>query len=402
MTLTPSFFRFVSTHLADDPHALRLKYHGIGDGAIDYPLAITQIECRKRFGNKIADTLSRYADFVFPDVLAGEQCTSDRLAAFHATLIGDGDTVVDMTSGLGIDVMHLASKARQVTAIERKAELCEALVWNCKGLNISNVKVEHGDSVKMLEDGKLSGDTVFIDPARRSSDGGRVYALSDCEPDVSALLDVMRRHFKTAVIKASPMLDITHSIGLLPGVTDVYSVGTTTECRELVFKVDLTATSTGEVAIHAVTVKSKDVETLTFTDAMERAAKVDSGDVDGARFVYEPWPSVMKAAPVLLLSQEFGVKKIHNNTHLYFSCGENPVANFPGDVLAVEEIIPWQSKYLKRLKNSYPRISVGVRNFVMSADALRAKLGVKDGGPSRLLGVTAQHDRPVLLVVKPV
>lgn len=400
MQPSKQFFDFIKAHIADDPRALRLKYHGV-DGAIDYPFAITQIECRKRFGAKIADTLARYQDFIFADTLSGEQSTSDRLAAFHATLVGEGDSVVDMTSGLGIDVMHLAGRASKVVAVERKSELCKALEWNIKGLNIRNVSVLHGDSVKMLEDGELSGDTVFIDPARRSMDGGRVYALSDCEPDVAALLPIMRRYFKTAVIKASPMLDISHSLALLAGVTDVYSVGTATECRELVFKVDLTRESVEQVTIHAVTLRGTDIEDFAFTESQERAATVLTGNIDEATYVYEPWPSVMKAAPVRLLSERYGVAKIHNNTHLYYSTGAQPVTDFPGDVLAVEQIVAWQSKNLKRLKNSYPRISVGVRNFGMSADALRAKLGVKDGGALRLLGVTAQHDRPLLLVVKP-
>ncbi len=51
---------------------------------------------------KLPDTL-KCKDFIFPTLLSEEQCTSDMLAEFHASLIDEGTTVADLTGGLGID-----------------------------------------------------------------------------------------------------------------------------------------------------------------------------------------------------------------------------------------------------------------------------------------------------------
>ncbi len=116
-------------------------------------------------------------------------------------------------------------------------------------------------------------------------------------------------------------------------------------------------------------------------------------------FLYVPSPAVMKAAPVRLLSQRYSVDKLANNTHLYTS---DTRREFPGETLEIIEVIQWQSKNIKRLKTRYPRISVTTRNFGMSADALRAKLGVKDGGNERLFAVTTADDKRLLLICRAV
>jgi 16S rRNA G966 N2-methylase RsmD len=395
---TEEFWSFVVEHGADDVAKLRLKYHGV-TGEIDYDLAITQIECRRKFGKKLAKTLGKCKDFLFPDTLAGEQCTSDVLAEFHCSLISENEDVCDLTAGLGIDCLHVADKAKTVVAVERKPALVDALQTNAAGLGFANVKAVNGDSRELLADGKLNGDVAFIDPARRSQSGGRVYALCDCEPNVVDMLPTLSKHFKRLIVKMSPMLDVTQTLRELPGTTDVYALGTSGECKELVAVVDLHAADV-EPRIHAVTVdKVGGLSDFEFTaDEESSAALSQLGDVSVGDYVYEPLPAVMKAAPLRLFAERYGLRKFHNNTHVYF--GGEPVENIQADVWVVERVIEWRSKNIKRVKSEYAKIDVAVRNFGMTADALRAKLGVKQGGDRRLLGVTDRNEKRLLLVLR--
>ncbi|MDE6397680.1 MAG: hypothetical protein K2K84_10455, partial [Muribaculaceae bacterium] len=140
--------------------------------------------------------------------------------------------------------------------------------------------------------------------------------------------------------------------------------------------------------------------TFTFTRSEESSAPAPKTKTPAkGHFLYVPSPAIMKAAPIKLLSLEFGVDKLANNTHLYTS---DSIREFPGETLEIIEVIPWQSKYIKRLKSQYPRISVTTRNFGMTADSLRAKLGVKDGGDERLFAVTTADDKRLLLICRPV
>ena len=400
------FFDFIDKHRDDDPQKLRLKWAGKA-ADFDVALAITQIECRRKYARKLADTLARAHDrFIFPDTLAGEQCTSDALAAWHARLVTPGTTVTDMTAGLGIDALHIAPRAASVTAIERKPELADALEHNAAVLDVANLSVLNGDSVALLDDGKLSSDTVFIDPARRAADGGRVFSIADCQPDVTALLPAMRRCFRTLIAKLSPMLDMTQTARLLPGINALYAVGTPRECKELVAVVDLanTAEAGPALPLHAVTIDADgNASDFAFTAAEEAAAKAPTAIPAAGDYVCEPYPVILKSGAFAMFAVRFGLAKISDNTHVYLT-KELPSADIPANIYRIADVIPWQSKHLKRLSRTYPAADVAVRNFAMTADALRAKLGVRPANaasPLRILGVTTSAGERLLLILTP-
>lgn len=393
------FWSYIEAHRNDETSRLRLAVNSVCDSGFDINSAILQIECRQKYGKKLNDTLTRFPRFYFPDSLAGEQCTSDTAASYHETMAGNFDSIVDMTAGLGIDLFHLARKAKSATGIERKPGLAEALRYNATGLKIDNLKIIDGDSTELL-DMLPEGDVLFIDPARRATDGSRVFGLTDCEPDVISVLGRIARKYKRIIIKASPMLDVTRTIADLPDCTDIVVLGTTTECKEL----DAVITPGSEnsiTTIKAVTIRpdGSTIEIKFTRDEESNCSTPPTGRPKAGDFLCEPYPAVMKAGPFKLLANRYGITKAANNTHLYFSSGK---IEFPGDIFRITEVIDWQSKHIKRLKNRYPRISVTTRNFGMTADALRVKLGVKDGGDKRLFAITDANDKRLMLIVEPV
>lgn len=394
------FWQFIEKNRDKNPSELRLKYSGKTDDGIDYEQAITQIECRRKYGKKLSQTLGASGDrFIFPGTLAGEQSTSDALAQWHAGLVSVGATVTDMTAGLGIDCLHIARKAREVRAIERDSRLCDALRQNAKTLDINNLSVTCDDSVSLLKAGEIVGDIVFIDPARRSATGGRVFAIQDCEPDLTSLLPDMRKCFSTLIAKLSPMLDITEVTRSLPGITDIYAVGTGQECKEVVAVVNLKETDTAAVNIHAVSVSTDGVAMdFSFTAAEEAGCKTPFAVPAAGDYLYEPLPAVMKSGGFNVLGDRFGLGKLSGNTHIYIS--KELKSEVPADIFRIEEVIPWQSKNLKRLSKKYPVGEVAVRNLGMSAEALRKKIGVRNGSGVRILGVTGADGERNLLVLR--
>ncbi|MCM1033283.1 MAG: class I SAM-dependent methyltransferase [Odoribacter sp.] len=374
------FFDWIDRHMTDDTSRLRLKY---GKDRAD---EILQIECRRRFDDKLHHILATDPKFIFPTALAGEQSTSEALARFHASLIAPGTTVADFTSGLGIDVMAMASRASQVTAIEINKNVTEALRHNLRGFD--NVRVVNDDCRHFADLALSKGiefDTIFIDPARRDNTGGRVYALSDCSPDVIEMLPVLKQLCSRLIIKASPMLDISHSLSVLADVAEVISIGSTTECKELDFVLDFRNPVSTPV-ISAVTILSdSSLSRFTFTREEEADATVDYGQPAVGEYILNPYPAVMKAGSMKLLAARFGLKKAAPNTHVWF--GSEIPAGFPGKAYRITEILPYASRHIKRYATNHSRISVTTRNFDMTADTLRSKLGVKDG-PGRLFAIS--------------
>ena len=405
MQASEKFFEWIRDNAEATPAKLRLKYPRATE-ELDYPAAITQIECRRKFAKKLGDTLAAFPNFYFPSVLAGEQSTSDLLAAFHTSLVAEGLPAADFTAGLGIEALHAASRASEVTAIERDQDKTEALDFNAQGLDIHNIKVVNGDCVEFLDRciaDKRRFATVFIDPARRAADGSRVFALSDCEPDVVGLMPKLAQVCDLLIIKASPMLDISHTAAALtPTPTSIMAIGTPTDCKELLAMVNFAADEPKEPMIEAVTLHTdnRGADITAFTPTQEREAPdptvVDSPAKD--EYIYEASPALMKTGAYRLIAKRYNLSIFHPNTRLFTS--KEPVANFPGNCYKLVEVLPYASRVLKRFAKQYPAINVATRNFGMSADALRNKLGVRDGGPLRLYGITNSKGEKMLVVVE--
>lgn len=407
MIATPDFFAWVEQHLNDDAAKLRLKYGRQHDGAIDYAAAITQVECRRKYARKLAATLAAVPRFYFPSALAGEQATSDIVAAFHASLVGEGSSLVDLTAGLGIDAMHCATKAASLTAIERDIEKVEALRHNAAEAGLHNIEVLHADCLDFIGGCIASGrrfDVAFIDPARRSCDGSRVFALADCEPCVTAMMPSLARICNRLIIKASPMLDIAHTLAeLAPHAACIMAVGTPTECKELLVIIDF-ACVTETPIVKAVTLSAgMEAEVFEFTLPAEHDCPMHAAMAEPAEgeYIYEASPAAMKSGAFKLLAARYGLSIFHPNTRLFTS--EKVERTFPGACYRVLKVLPYASRVLKRFSREYPAVNVAVRNFGMTADALRARLGVRDGdGSLRLYGFTASRGEKVLALVEKV
>lgn len=386
------FWQWVSDNRQAD--AMRLRLSGNKFAWMD--LAITQIECRRRAVAKIPQELA-CEHFLFPTALSAEQCTSDVLADFHASLVPAESKVIDLTAGLGIDAFHLSSCCSAVTAVEIEPDVADALVHNASALGLDNVTAvcaDCRDYIAGLPDNAF--DVAFIDPARRGKDNSRLFSLHDCHPDITEMLPQLARIAGMLIVKMSPMLDVTSVIRDLTGTTDVYAVGSRRECKELVATVNLHNNSVPvEPRIHIWTPDAR----FAFTRAEEACATVEYGVPQKGWYLYEPWSVTQKAAPYKLLSSRFGLLKLSANTHLYASPLQ--VDGFPGSCRRIREVLPFSSSVLKTFARKYPRIDVAVRNFPMEADVLRRKLKVKpaDENGLRLMGATASPANERLMMV---
>lgn len=397
MNLTDDFFNWVREHATDDPTRLRLKMHGKTVAGIDASAAILQIECRRKYAAKFAHTLADDPDFYFPAAINAEQATSDRLAHFHALQVKPGSNVVDLTAGLGIDAMHLAVTSSHVTAIERQPDVAEVLAFNALRSGINNLSVICGDCCQWLDDAASDAfDVLFIDPARRADDGSRVFALRDCHPDITVLQQQMLRVAPRYIAKLSPMLDITHLASELTDVRSILTVGTPTECKELMVIAE--RGYRGEPVIMACCLTADGDYRVAFTADEERDATATYGIPTVGDILFEPWPPLMKAAPQKLLSQRYGLTKLAANTQLYFTKkGEAPLA-IPGNFMDILAVLPYSSSEIKRFARRWPKASVTARNFGITSDQLRHKLGVRDGGDVRVFGVSDSRGERRLIV----
>lgn len=391
--LTPEIIDWIDLNAKADTLALRLKH--AGDKIKSE--AILQIECRRKAASKLKQTL-QCKNFVFPTSLSAEQCTSDSIAAFHATLV-KGNTVLDMTCGLCIDAFHIAASGKTVTAIDINPEVAAAAGHNAAALGIDTLHAICADSTAWLDENGLRFDTIFIDPARRGDCGKRLFAISDCEPDVTSLLPLLASRCSRLIVKASPMLDITETVRSLGRCSHLYIIGTPTECKEIVAVMDFDSEGSGEPTISAVTISADRTVSFPFTktDELVATAGVTAAAAPG-NFLHVPYPATMKSGAFNLLATRCNVRKLHPDTHYYISAEPQP--DFPGNIFQITETIPFSKAAIKHIRQKYPVINISARNFPLSSTDLAKRLKIKEGGELRLFAAT-DAEGPKIIIASP-
>ncbi len=365
MEVSENLIEFVRKHENEDANDLRLKY-ARDKAAFDFNLnfALTQIEARKKAKQKIPGFVA-HPDFVFPTLLSAEQASNETIAKFHADLIDGCSSILDLTSGLGIDDMSMAKTGASVTTCEIDQIKCEALEHNAKVMGVSDhITVVNEDSIEYLNKQRKTFDLVYADPARRNSSGGKVHALSDCQPDILASMDEILSKTKRILVKSSPLLDLTLIRKTIQELNHIFVVCFKGECKEVL--IDIKKDSSFE----GVTVVDLDREgeisrfDTHFKDSESLPKDAFSNLKNAAEFkyLYEPNAGVMKTgAWKTLIGKYPALLKADNNTHIFLS--DTLYADFPGRVMAI--LAEPDKKALKGLKGT--KINIVSRNHPLSA-----------------------------------
>lgn len=390
-----NYWTFISEHLHDDPAQLMLRYAGkLTD--FDVASAVTQIECRRRTAGKLP-TFNSLNRFYYPSRLSAEQSSNEEISRYHASLVERGASVADLTAGLGIDAMTMAVVAESVDAYEMNQVTNAALRHNSQEAGLDNFHVmEAGDSIEMLGNSSRYYDLIFIDPARRGGSSERTYAFKDCTPDVVSHLELLKSRCRRLIIKASPMLDLQECARQLPGARRITAVSRRGECKEVLIEVE--STYHGVPEYDAVNIATSG-EYVRYKALAGCGAELlaHAGEVAAGKYIYEPNASVMKLGSLAGLTHHYPtLRKLDVNTNVYVS--DEMLADFPGRRLAIECVTSLTDKKLRSLKGS--KINVVSRNFRQSAESVRKRLGVKDGGDDFLYAVTISG-KPVVLLCKP-
>lgn len=376
--------RFVQEHREDDVRALALQARR--DGDIDLPWALDQIQGWQTARRKLPSWAAT-SGIVYPPHLSMEQCSSEQTAIYKCGIVERlpqecRRILIDLTGGFGVDFAFMARCCERAIYVERQEHLCEAARHNFELLGLDHATVLHAEAEEFLNDTKCPHDStlIYLDPARRDNHQARTYAITDCTPNV---LELMDRLFKAAghiLIKLSPMLDWHKAINdLRQRVAEVHIVSTGNECKELLIL--MAAEHTGEPVIHCV----NDDQRLTFTPR-EKDITPNIATSDEVSFLYEPNASIMKAGCFGLITHRYPVKALATDSHLFVSSEE--IEDFPGRRFTVNAVTTMNKKELAHALAGITRANVAVRNFPMSAQQLRQRLHLADGGEHYIFGTT--------------
>ena len=439
---------FIKKHLKDDVNKLALSKF---PEDIDKQFVIRQIQARQVLSKKLP-SWAESDELVFPKKLSLEQCSSELTAKYKSSLV-KGKTLIDLTGGMGVDTSFLSDNFEKTFYVEMQEELCEIAKHNFKILN-KNIEVVNDNAEHFLTICD-EVDCIYLDPARRDEYGRKMVSLHDCSPDVVELHDLLLKKAKSVLIKVSPMLDIEMVKKELKDIAEIHVVAVRNECKEIVLVLGQQTTDNRQQSLlmarssRLTAIDLRENWNFSFHEDEEQSAQWTLADAVG-KYLYEPGVACMNAGCFKLLSQRYGLDKLHRNSHLYTS--DELVYDFPGRIFEVVNVVPFDKKTKKSLWETQRRkdaktqsvedsvtsifedaktqrrkdtkndsvisedsvtmslcdsvtskkASVATRNFPLSADELRKNLGLQDGSDFYLFGTTMKGEKKVVILTKKV
>lgn len=365
-----------------------------------------QIGCRESLERKNS-FWHRQGCFV-PSKLALEQCSSDATSAYKERFIRNDYTIADITGGLGVDFFSLCKHAKYGYYVEINSELADVASYNFAKLGLHNATIYNADQENVCVELVAHGiDLVYADPARREKNDKykRVFALDACQPDITKVIDKVKalcektgKTIPQFLIKVSPMLDISNLVKELPIIDEIHIISVKEEVKELLLFIQ-NAEIISDVEITAVELSTDGSLKYDFSSiyADEQGLITDHAP-SIQQYIYEPGASVMKSGLFKSFGLKYSLQALHPNSHLYTA--NDYKEGVPGRCHQVIEVIPFKSSILKRLKSDIPKARVACRNFIMNAEELRKKIGVREDENTTIFGTTDANGNRVLIHAK--
>lgn len=418
----PSTFRMISPetilyafeHRDEDPRTLALKAKVPAN--VNLTEALQQIAGWQTARTKLPEW-ARHDGIIYPPHLAMEQCSSEQTARYKAGVVArllgekasDG-VFYDLTGGFGVDFSYIAPLFRKAVYVEQQENLVEVARHNFNTLSLDNAEAYCGNAVDMLRSTDHAT-MIFLDPARRDNNGGRTYALSDCTPDILTMKDELFSKADFLMLKLSPMLDWRAVVQQLGSVKELHIVSVKNECKELLVVVaPLLFPQRGEdvspkVEDNALTVYCVNDDQqfihhpsspLPPSPFLPRPSFPFGGDKRGALLV--PNSSIMKAGCFSELAHHYDVSPISANSHLFVS--PHFIDDFPGRQFEIVAISSMNKRELRTTFAGISQANVAVRNFPMTAEQLRQRLRLRDGGENYVFATTEEDGQHIIFLCK--
>ena len=391
----------VTEYQHDDVQQLALQRNRFSQlSDTDFRFFLQQVEGKQRTRDKLP-IFAQIEDWWYPVRLSCEQCSSEATARYKAELIGHKhDTLIDLTAGYGVDTFFMAEHTQQAHYVERNADLC-AIAEHNFSLYRPNIQVHNTTAEEFLSSlpitniqypisnspYPISHTLIYLDPARRSQSGSKVFRIEDCEPNIIDLLPSLRKHTSHIMIKFSPMLDITAALRILGNDWDTHIVAVNNEVKEVLFL-------TGTGVMHAVNIRGMQTDRLLFSPEDEKQAQLTIA-IDIQQYIYESNAAIIKAGAFRWVGERYGLQKLDTNTHLYTSSTLLP--DFPGRVW---EVIDAEIKEPKKQLDTKAKYSILSRNYPLSPEEIRKKYKLKDGDDMYLLAARHQGKPKLILATR--
>jgi hypothetical protein len=382
---------YISSHLAADVHKVAMAKSPFPD--VSAAELAGQIAAKNKCTKKLPSWFQQKGIY-YPALLSVEQCSSETTAQYKSGL-ALGGALIDLTGGFGVDSHYFAKVVASVTHCEINEELSEIAAHNATVFGQVNTQFLQGDGVEYLGASDMTFDTIYIDPARRSS-SGKVFMLKDCTPDVVSNFSLLLSKARRIIIKTAPLLDITAGLKELSNVIEIHILSVRNEVKELLWIIEKNKTGDQHVKVIAVTLNDSTKEFISYrtengdvieaNPATEQIPDLPGQQISTSAYLYEPDAALMKSGAFDLIAEKYNLQKLDRQTQLYFS--ETIDTSFPGRIFRISNFVSATS--LKKQKDLTGNVIV--RNYPDKAENLVRKYRIKPDREKFLIFTQSQPE----------
>lgn len=376
---------FIHSNINSNMSSIVLKGTHFPD--VDTKEIVEQIEAKKKCDNKLP-TWFHTKNIYFPNKLNIEQTSSEITAAYKSNLI-QGNSLIDITGGFGVDCYFFSKQFKHVIHCEIDENLSNIVNYNNKQLKVENVETQNTDGIAFVKQSEKSFDWIYADPSRRHENKGKVFFLNDCLPNIPENLDTIFAHTNNVMIKTSPLLDLSVGIKELKFVKTIHVIAVNNEVKELLWVLE--KGFVGNITILTVNITKESTQHFNFL--LEDEKKQESTYKRPLTYLYEPNAAILKAGAFNTVAQQLGVFKLQKHSHLYTS---DTLIEFPGRRFIIQNVLPYNIKLIKKLE--IHKANITTRNFVETVQQIRKRLAINEGGNLYLFFTTDNESNKIVII----
>lgn len=305
-----------------------------------------------------------------------QQASNPLIRKYRAAQLGS-DSLLDVCCSIGSDSLSFAAAGRRVLGLDIDPVRIAIARHNAAVTGLP-AEFEIADVTRGLPDGF---DGIFFDPARRDSHERRIHDVERYQPPLSLI-----RNWKAQeiVVKLSPAVQ-RRQLASYGGQLEFISVaGELTETllwRRRQSSRPLATLITAE-SIHHLS-----------HDGMENVA-VSSPKA----WLFEPDPAIIRSGALRHLAAQLDATLL-DHTIAYLTLDSDSATPW-GRYWRILDWMPFSLKKLRRylVERKVTRLTVKKRGFPMSPEEVIAKLRLRTGDESRVLIMTRNRGRPIVII----
>jgi hypothetical protein len=299
--------------------------------------------------------------------LAYEQSSSEECALRKRL---EGESVLDLTCGLGVDAFALSKRFKRVVTIERNEAVASVARENFRRLGAENIEVINSSAEEYLASCTDHFDWCFSDPDRRGERGEKLVRLEDCSPNVVALMTTLKRIADNICIKCSPLFDVDEAFRLF-GSCSVETVSLSGEAKAVNIYIDGSDSQLSAVAIG--------IGEFSCSVEERNNAKWSAQPADITQYRYITLPDVALQHSRMVAAAFEGECDVWSNNGVALSV-ERPSEPL-GRTFEVEGIYELNSEFKRMMRGR--KVEIYRRDFPMANAEICKRYRCSEGGAER-------------------